>query len=200
MVEIIKQEQWRKSEAFLLPLTGLMRNKDLKIESYLFWEEHSIEDYHLTVKIEYNDRKGYDNYLKKCVLDSSGNCLLEVYEHDGFEVLIFDLSEWYMDIDMFLKGRYSQLSTEAKQIIQSYHTFYEKGKPMINVTIYSCLFPNDTDNLFEGMTAMEYIAHYYGFDIAVLKELGEVCNKYDRNHETLTLDRHIDSQPIVEQF
>lgn len=189
MVEVLKSGYWSKSETFLLPLTGLSRTHKYPIKSYLFWDKYSIEDYNLILKIEYQD---YDTFLAYCrkiifpILDRS-NMLVECHDFEGFSVLIVDLSEWAFDIELFLKGRYSKMSGDAKDIISEYHTYYEKQIPRVHVNIAGIIDPDVSFTVLDNMTPFEYVAEHYGFDLDELKKVGELAAKYDEEKETLSI-------------
>ena len=54
MIEVIKKvpkgEYWSKSEAFLLPLTGMAKSQKYPVRSYLFWRDYTIENYQLIIE------------------------------------------------------------------------------------------------------------------------------------------------------
>lgn len=189
MVEVLKKEYWSKSEAFLLPLTGLTKSQKYNMKSYLFWGEYSIENYQLIVSFSY---KNYEEFLKYCkkivfpILDRNGY-LIESYDFEGQSVFVLDISEWALDVEMFLKGKYSKMSKDAKKLITEFHTFYDKG-PKILIEISASLDPNDKYPILDDMTAIEYVAEYYKFDIKELKKIGELGSIYDKKNETLSLD------------
>ena len=54
-IEIFRSQYWSKSEAFLLPLTGISRILKYPFETFLFWDDYSIENYNLMVTFTYDD-------------------------------------------------------------------------------------------------------------------------------------------------
>jgi len=188
MVEILKKEYWSKSAAFLLPLTGLSKTHKYKLDTYLFWNKYSIEDFNLILKFTWDD---YDEFLSYCkravfpVLDRNGY-LVESYDFDHETVLVLNISEWALDIEMFLKGKYSKMSRDAKDTIIEFHTFYDKV-PKIMIEISATLEPNSKYNILGNVTAIEYVAENYEFDLADLKKLGELGTIYDKQKETLII-------------
>ena len=125
MIEVIKKDYWSRSDAFLLPLTGLPKDFSFNLKSFLFWRNNSIEDYKLTVTYSSYDEQGL---LKHCrdavfpILDKGGH-LLESYDIGHSSVFVLDLSYWAIDIDRFLQGKYSTMSREAKGMIEKFHYF-----------------------------------------------------------------------------
>lgn len=186
MVDLLKSEYWSKSEAFLLPLTGLSKSQKYPIKTYLFWEDYSVENFNLILVMKYEN---YEDFLKYCrrtmlpVLGKNGY-LTETFDRDKHTVFVLDMSEWALDIGMFLEGRYSKMSREAKNIITDYHTFYEKG-PKILIEISASLDPNARYKVLEGLTALEYAAKYYELNLADLQKVGEIGGIYNKEKETL---------------
>lgn len=187
MIELFKEEYWSKSYAFLLPLTGLSKTQNFKLDSYLFWEDYSIEDYFLIIKFSYDN---YSKFLEYCTrkifpdLDKD-NHIIEIYDFDNCTVMILDISEWALDIELFLKGKYSKISRNAKDIITEFHTYYDKGNK-ISLDIKAALEPNNKESILNDMTPIEYAAHAYGFSLSEMKKLGEVGGIYNKEKETLT--------------
>lgn len=190
MVEILKDKYWSKSEAFLLPLTGLTKTHKYNLKVYLFWNEFSIEDYHLILKFTWDN---YDEFLKYCkrmvfpMLDRNGY-LTESYDFDHETVLVLNISEWALDIEMFLKGKYSKMSRDAKKAITDFHTFDNK----ILVEISAVLDPNNKYAVLGGVSAIEYVADNYGLPLDELKKVGEIGGIYDKKEETLTIKTEAD--------
>lgn len=187
MIEVLKKDYWSKSQAFLLPLTGLNKTLLYPTESFLFWEEYSIDNYQLILRFSWVN---YDDFLSYCrkhifpVLDKGG-CLTDVFDGEGFSVFIVDISEWALDVEMFLKGRYSKFSRDAKDTIEEYHKYYDKGSK-IAPEISAALEPNTKFKAYGNMSALEYVAENYGLDLAELTKVGELANPYDKERETLT--------------
>lgn len=190
MVEILKPEYWSKSAAFLLPLTGLSKTQKYKLESYLFWDKYSIEDYYLIIKFTYDN---YDEFIDYCrrvvfpVLDKNGY-LIETYDTDNECVMILNMSEWARDIEMFLLGKYSKMSRDAKDTINEFHTFYNKGNKIL-IEIKASLEPNTKFPLLDNMSAIEYVAENYGLPLEELKKVGEIGGIFNKEKETLILKK-----------
>lgn len=186
MIELLKNKYWSKSQAFLLPLTGIAKTQLYKLQSYLFWERYSIEDYFLIVKFTYDN---YDNFVANCQkvifphLDKEGYAI-ECYDFGNQSVMVLDISKWASDIEMFLKGKYSKLSEAAKDKIVEYHTYYDRGNK-IEIDIQACLEPNTKYDILDKMTPIEYVAETYGLNLSELMKVGEVGGIYHKQHETL---------------
>lgn len=186
-IEVLKSTYWSKSKAFLYPLTGLNKTLSYPVESYLFWDGYSIYNYQL---ILYWRWENYDDFLNYCrenifpVLDKNGY-LMETFDGDNSSVFILDMSEWALDIEMFLKGKYSKLSASAKDTIEEHHRYYERAASKIAPEISAALEPHTKFKAYGGLSAIEYVAQEYGFDLDELTKVGELAPFYDKEAETL---------------
>ena len=186
MVEVLKGEYWSKSEAFLLPLTGLSKSQKYQLKTYLFWGDHSIEDYKLILKFDWDN---YDEFLQYCrrvvipVLDRRGY-LMETYDFKNETIMVLDISEWAFDIGFFLQGRYSKMSRDAKDTISEFHTFYDNGAK-IYIEISASLEPFEKFPILGNKVAIEYVADNYGLNLEALRKTGELGGIYDKEKETL---------------
>lgn len=189
MEDIIKKTYWSKSEAFLLPLTGLTKGQRYDMNSYLFWDKYSIEDYYLILKFTYDNYHEFLTYCKKIILptlDKNGY-VIESHDFDNETVFILNISEWALDIEMFLTGKYSKFSVEAKKMIRAYHTYYDNG-PKQELYIRGVLDPNLKISNLENKTPIEYVCQdsTYGFELSEMQKIGELASLYDKEKETLT--------------
>lgn len=191
MVQVIWKEYWSKADAFLLPLTGLQKHEQYELSSYLFWEGHSIEEYKLILTVAYDDKTTFQKWCEERlfkVLDKRGY-LLETYDYPCRTVFVLDMSEWAMDIEMFLAGKYSQLTRKTKQIIENYHTYDGNNIP---IHIYAALHPNmQMAKLTDGkvvLTPIEYVAKFYEFNLEEMKRIGEIAGVVEPGYETLYVD------------
>ena len=184
MVDLILSEYWSKSDAFLLPLTGLPKETEYEMKSYLFWEENSIEDYKLMLVFSYENYEEFKEYCNKEIFPilDKGTLLVENYDYLDRAIFILDMSEWAFDIDMFLYGKYSKMSKDAKTVIDKYHRAFN-GK--IKCYLHSVLHPYEEQSILNNMSAINYIIEHYGFDADEINKIGEVGGIFDREHETL---------------
>lgn len=189
MVEVLKRVYWSKSEAFLLPLTGLVRSRRYPIKTYLFWNKYSIENYQLIAVFNWTNYYDFLIYCKRSifpVLDKNGY-LIESYDGKDYTVYVLDISEWALDIEMFLRGKYSKMSNNAKEKIVDYHTFYDKEAKIL-IEIQAAIEPLAKYSILDNMTAIEYVAENYGLPLNELSKIGELGSIYDIYKETLYVD------------
>lgn len=187
MVEILKKEYWSKADAFLLPLTGLSKSEKYEVASYLYWGEFSIDDFKLILTYRHDNQEQFLTYCREHIfpiLDKK-NYLVESYDMGNRSIFILDISEWALDIQMLLAGKYSKFSREAKKEIEKYHLFNGNKVP---IYIYGVLYPNQGLKLLDGMTPMEYISEKYEISLQDLQKFGEIGSIYDEMSETLIAD------------
>lgn len=186
MINVLKKENW--SNAFLLPLTGINRDNKFKKETHLFWNEYSINDFKLMLTLTYEDR---EDFLKYCrgymfpIMDKKGY-LLESYDFKDKTTFVLDMSEWAKDIEMFIVGRYSKFSEEAKKTIKKYHITAGREVDIIPIHILAALYPNDYMETLNA-TPIEYVASEYGLDLYDLKKIGEIGSVFKKDSETLLI-------------
>ncbi len=183
--KVFKSEYWSKAEAFVLPLTGLKKEPSMK--AFMFWNEYSLENYQLVVQFEYDVREEFDEHCKRYVFPTldKGGYLVEAYSpEEGKTIFVLDMSEWAMNIEFILAGKYSKLTKEAKNLIMLYHANARPcGTPPIYVS--GVLYPHEAVVFLDGMTPMEYMAEEFGLDYDSLHKSGEIGSTYDRAAETL---------------
>lgn len=190
MIEVIKKDYWSRSDAFILPLTGLPKDHSFDMRSYLYWKDYNIEDYKLILSFSSSDEYSLRSYCKSKIypiLDKEGY-LLESYDEGEREIYVLDISRWAMDVEKFLRGKYSHFSTECKSAIEKFHMF-DGGK--ISVHIYAVLYPFNSLELLDNKNPIQYVADNYGINYEVLCSVGELGSIYDRTKETLEVV-HVD--------
>lgn len=187
MINVLKKENW--SNAFLLPLTGIKRDTKFSKETHLFWNEYSINDYKLMLTLTYEDKRDFLEYCRGYmfpVMDKKGY-LLESYDFKDKSIFVLDMSEWAKDIEMFIVGKYSKFSEEAKKIIKKYHITVGKEVDIIPIHILAALYPNDYMEAL-NTTPIEYVAAEYDLDLHDLKRVGEIGSIFTKDKETLQIN------------
>lgn len=187
-------EYIQKSKTMLFPIVSKEKQPGL-ITCYLFSEEfdENIYDYYLIAEMS----KGsiLNGHLEKC--------LYTTYEtEDGNDLYIFDISDVSEDVDRFLLGDYSDYSKESKANMLKYYSWtrmvggnkvifsvkeIKDNLPKTNLHIYVFLYPSD----FKQELAEELVKNYKLYDnmedaLRVLKQMKELCPKFDEKRETLT--------------
>lgn len=177
-VDLITREYRSKSDLFLLPLTGLPKNSDIK--SYMFWEDYSIDNFQLILEIK--------NMLNKIpdiiqILDKNAP-IIECYEDNKVMYFVVDLSEWALDIELILAGKYSKMSKAAKKTCENFHSLH--GRNPIRASIYGIMYPNTELEVLGNKTPLEYLVTHYKIDEETVMKIGEIGSLYDKMAETLS--------------
>lgn len=200
---LLQKDYIQKSRLFLLPLTGLPRNKYFKQtntyisspdlfslvypDGIMFEDKILIVVYSKSYKIKqdniYNQvTSGFKNIsIEETGWDKYENTIisnrrfLSVHETDDEYIYTFDLADWSKDWDAFLKGRYSLLSKKAKELVKDYR--YTSLKPMDQRKLYCYLYPNE-ENCFRDF------AEDLKVKVEDLKAVKELCSKPNFKLET----------------
>lgn len=191
MIPLLKKSDegyWRKSDTFLLPLTGLPNNKLFNMKSYLFWNDYGVDNYQLILTFDYEEYDQFIRHLKTNILPylDKNSCILESYDYENKSVFVLDMSEWAIDIEMFMVGKYSKLSREAKLAIEKFYLNPATGK--LTIQIWGILYPHSETETLDNMTALDYMIKGYGLDAQAIRKIGEVGSIFDREQETLVTD------------
>lgn len=176
-VELITKEYRSKADLFLLPLTGLPKTPDIK--SYMFWDDYSIENFQLILEVK-NLLDKIPDIIK--ILDKNAP-IIECYEDEGVMYFIVDLSEWALDIELILTGKYSKMSKSAKTTCEDFHTMH--GRVTIKANIYGILYPQTRLEILGGKNSLEYLISNYEMDEETVMKIGEIGSTYDKKSETL---------------
>ena len=84
---------------------------------------------------------------------------------------VFDMNQIAYDYDLFMQGKYSQFSKNAKKNLSDYYGIHTPEW----VYIESFIFPKKYFKQYAEILEM---------DVIVLQEVGELCNKQDTQKET----------------
>lgn len=165
----------QKSAVFLFPLLKIKANKKiLQIESYLAWQgEFEIYDNKLGCLYELRNDLEYVQYEKYTLFK---NEFFEGYFDvaDNKRIYIFNLVKYKVDIDHFLKGKYSLLSIESKKILVEYYNFNKFSAAYMESFIYP-------EKYFEKY------AELLNVDEWRLRSVGELADPFNKEKETLVM-------------
>lgn len=204
---LLQKSYIQKSRLFLLPLTGLRKNK-------YFRETNTYISSPDLLALEYPDGIGFDdnilivvyskNYkikqdniynqvtsgFKNISIEETGwdkyeteiiasnKRFLAVHETADEFIYTFDLDDWSKDWNNFVKGRYSLLSRKAKDLIKEYR--WTSLQEIERRKLYCYLYPNE-ENCFKDF------AEDLEVSVEDLKEVKELCSKPNLKLETYIL-------------
>lgn len=176
MMSEIYRKYFQKSFTFLYPLLGFKKTKHPRpVQTYLSWQGTllSVHDRKLICVYERLDTEEWKQFERDYLITHK---MLElcVPVDDKTVVYIFDFNSLASDYDLFLKGSYSQFSSQAKKSLTDYYGTHTPEW----VYIESYLFPGKYFKLY---------ANILNVDEAFLKQVGELCDRFDKEKETCTV-------------
>ena len=165
-------QYFQKSKIFLYPLLEIRKGEQfVPIDTFVCWDNLYTENDYRYICI-YNSRKDlkFINFENK-VLKSHRLFEFSTSIDKDTQLYVFDLSEYKNDIDMFIKGAYSNFSIKSKNKILQY--FGTIGR--ISSYIKSYLNPEEYHEVYAKELAV---------DIKLIKEVHEICTPPNLNKET----------------
>lgn len=173
MIKSLYDKYFQKSRTFLFPVLGIKKSSPYPpLETYLVWaDRYGLEDRVLICKFKVEQSEAFQNFEQRML---RGNPLFkeQLYTKDGYGLYVFSMNAYPKDWDLFLEGRYSQLSPILKKAIKEYYgadsAEYEYIDTYLNPSKY-----------------FELYAKLLSVKKATLESVGELCNKYDVKKETL---------------
>lgn len=162
----IYREYFQKSKVFIYPLLQIRKGvRFVPIETYISWDnKYTIKDYMFIClyKIDSKKESAFRKFEKDIIL--SNRYFHEYYKHEDYHIYVFDLSKYKHDWSVFIEGKYSKFSDNAKQIITDF--FGKDGT--ISEYVESYIYPS-------------YYHEDYAEDLGVtlqeLKDIHELCSK-----------------------
>jgi hypothetical protein len=142
------------------------------IETYVSWNNHySRDDMKLVVLYHLRNDLDFLAFERTYLLN---NKLFHDFKQldDGKGVYIFDFSEYSAEWDILMRGAYSELPKPYKRRIEN---FYGRRDPNY-AYVESFLFPERYYTMY---------ADLIGVEESLLKEVKELCSKFDFDKETL---------------
>lgn len=201
---LLQETYLQKSRIFLLPLTGLSKDKYFReINTYMCSPDLTSTDYPEGIGFEdklliVNYSKSYkvkqDNIYNQVTANFKNISIEETgwdkYEtklmsnktfsglHETADELIytFDLSNWSDDWNFFMKGKYSKISKRAKELVRNYR--WTSLSEIDQKKLYCYLYLNEDQNCFKDF------AEELGVPVGDLQQIGELCSKPDLKLET----------------
>lgn len=206
---LLQKTYIQKSRLFLLPLTGMTKNKhfsptntyisapDLISSEYpegigfideilivAYSKEYKIRQDNILSQVQANfknisiEETGWERYESVII---SNRRFISVHETDDEFLYTFDFSDWHNDWNLFIKGRYTLISSKAKQIIKDYQ--WTALKPVEQKKLYCYLYSN------EDLSCFEDFADDLGYPVEELKQVRELCSKPDLRLETYKIPK-----------
>lgn len=165
-------DYFQKSKVFLYPVLGIARKSSIQVkETYISWDEVYTESDKKLILV-YDDVKSeaFNAFMHKVLLSSP---LYESHKFtiDNQGIFLFDFSILEENWELFLNGKYSQMSKIMKDSIMKYH-----GKSAEAEYVKSYLYPQEYFSVYADLLNVPE---------RLLKEVGELCDKYNPELEKL---------------
>jgi len=158
----------------MYPLLGIVRGNVIPDEVYFsISDKYKPQDRKLVLVYDPKMDLKYETFKEDSLVNHK--LLLEWFEdHNGNEIFVFDMSAFASDWDLFLAGKYSQMSLDVRSQILN---FFEK-KSANFAYLQSFLFPEKW---------FKQYAEILDVSEALLKEVGELCDKPNVEKEQFKL-------------
>lgn len=160
MIDIWKDQSFRRGKLLLLPLLNLEGN----FEVYLKWSLYSIRDYYLILRSK--------EILDKDISNLSSRLVEIHFDDEDYYICIIDLSEWKEDIDKIMNGKYTEVSKSSKINILNYYKEREEG--IVPDQIYASILPDGLLLGFSHNTYRHFISEEYDIKFEDIKK-SELC-------------------------
>lgn len=173
MIDKIYGRYFQKSRSFLYPALGIKRGRILPSDTYISIKGLiGAEDMKLICLFKDVESESFKQFEDQMLIS---NPLFEEKKITSKgNVYIFNLEIYKNDYFYFLMGKYSQFSTILKRAIRLYYG--EKTAEYKYIETY--LYPEKFFELY---------AKLLDVDVETLKELGELCDTFDQEKETLEI-------------
>lgn len=175
IISDLYKKYFQKSKILMYPLLGIERGNITPEEVYLsINDKYKPQDRRLVLLYDPRMDVKYEKFKNERLLDHK--LLIEQFEdQNGKEAFVFDMSVFAQDWDLFLLGKYSQMSLKVRKEILN---FFEKNSGNY-IYVHSYLFPEKWFNRY---------AEILDVSESLLKEVGELCDKPNLKKEALNLD------------
>jgi hypothetical protein len=176
-----------KAKSIFLPLislsnkNGLLKKSTMPFQSkmYLRWEEIcGIECMEI---IMYFNEEGeiFERFLETTIYTNKNLQSSYDLEDDG-KLFVFDISEHWKTVALFIEGKYSKFDNKIKTIIR---TFWEDSPINYNVPQLG----HDFKIIFHPELYFETAAEELGVSVSLLKKVGELMSPPDIQKEQIKI-------------
>ncbi len=179
----------QKSSKFLYPLLQISdSHKIAPINTFLSWTgEVGINEYKLVCVYKLREDPAYIKFEQTVLFRNElFESFTEVEDSEG--VYIFNLKKYKDDVFQFLKGKYTKMSDGTKNMILTHYAPNKYSTQYIESYLYPEreMFPKDELN---NETYYQRYAQLLQVSEESLIRVGELCSRFDRVSETLTINR-----------
>jgi len=171
MIKDVYRNYFQKSYNFLYPLLGLKKHKTNKpLQTYITWENVcDVKSRKLICVFKIQDTPEWKHFEKEYLITHNmlDECLLI---DENTIAYIFNFNIKSEDYDAFISGKYSKISTNSKKMLSTYYGVHTPEW----IFMESYLYPEKYFKTY---------AEILKIDVELLKNVGELCEKYDEEKE-----------------
>ena len=188
IINELYKKYFQKSKIFMYPLLGIERGNVVPEETFIsLCEKYNPQDRKLVLVYDPRMDLKFESFKEKRLLNHK--FLHEHFEdQNGNEIFVFDMSTFASDWDLFLAGKYSQMSLQVRNEIIN---FFDKNSGNY-IYVHSFLFPEQWFKRY---------AEILDVPEALLEEVGELCDIPNMEKEQYNLIPKKDyDAPIVKDL
>jgi hypothetical protein len=176
MITDIYRKYFQKSYNFLYPLLGFKKHKNHKpTQTYIEWENVcDITSRKLICVFKKLDTPEWQNFEKEYLITHS---MLDycIPIDEQTIAYVFNFNSKADDYDAFCNGQYSKISIQSKKMLGNYYGVHTPEW----IFMESYLYPEKYFKKYADILKI---------DIEILKNVGELCEKYDQTKEVYHAD------------
>ena len=172
MIKSLYNKYFQKSKIFLFPLFELPKCKVTnEVETYLVFDNIvRLEDFKIICIFKNINTPEFIKFEKEHLVHCPH--ILEKYDSENQILYVFSLESFKEEYRNFLKGRYSKMSEGSKYLIRNYYKSNSNEFSYIETYLYPSKY-------------YEVYAKLLDVDINLLKDVSELCDRYDEEKEIL---------------
>lgn len=171
MITDIYRKYFQKSYNFLYPILGFKKHKNHKpLQTYIEWEGIcDITSRRLVCVFKKLNTPEWNNFEKEYLIT---HAMLDYCTPIDKETIayVFSFDSKADDFDAFCNGQYSRISQQSKKILSNYYGVHTPEW----IFMESYLYPEKYFKKYADILKI---------DIEILRNVGELCEKYDQTKE-----------------
>lgn len=175
MISQIYNKYFQKSFTFLYPILGFKKDKHPRpVQTYLSWQGTAYKPSSRKLICVYNQSEDekWKSFEREYLITHKMLDMCVPLDNDQI-VYIFDFNSMSADYDAFIRGKYSEMSSQAKKILADYYGVHTPEW----VYIESFIFP---------AKYFKQYAQILDVEEDFIRSVGELCDHYDKEKEVLT--------------
>ena len=177
MIKGIYSKYFQKSKSFLYPALGIKKNSKFSPRNtYIALEGiYEPEDIVFICVFDKQESEGFIEFENDMLIKNP--LFIRKLSTDKLNLYFFDYEIYMEDWFNFMLGRYSKLSNVLKRAIKTYY-----GEKSLEYQQHIHIYLHPEEHFVEYANLLEV-------EVDMLKKIGELCNPYDPEKETLKISK-----------